>query len=397
MKISKQQARLFLLQYHHLLTPQILEHKDGIMSYINRVGSIQYDPLSIIDINPNLVLQSRIKNYQSNDLKQLLYEDRLLIDDWDKNQCIYSVRDWPYFQRYREKGLRTHSKINLSEHEIIEEIKTIIKKNGPISSIDLVKKEKVNWFWGDTSISKVALESLYYWGEIVIFRKEGIRKYYDLTENTLSKEIYLMNDPNHSLEDFMRWIVKRRIGSVGLLWNKASDAFLGIYFMKSKDRNLAFSQLLAENEIVEIEIEEINTPLYIRKSDEYILNEVLLGLDYTMEVSFIAPLDNLLWDRKLIKELFNFEYTWEVYKPSNERIYGYYVLPVLYGEQFIGRFEPIFDKKSKTLKIINWWFEKGVVPTIVLHKKIEDAINRFAQYLNASNIQYICEIRQNYE
>ncbi|QVK17449.1 YcaQ family DNA glycosylase [Mycoplasmatota bacterium] len=397
MKITKKQARLHLLEYQKLLTPQRLNDKEGIMTYIRQVGSIQYDPLSIIDTNPNLVLQSRIKNYQSKDLTDLLYKNRLLIDDWDKNQCIYPIEDWPYFRRYREKGLRSHTKVDLSEHEIIQKVKTLVKEKGPISSKDLNYDEKINWFWGDTKISKVALESLYYWGEVVIHHKKGIRKYYDLTEKVLPEEIYQMKEPNQSLEDFIRWNVKRRIGSIGLLWNKASDAFLGIYFMKSKDRNRAFNQLLNNKEIIEIEVEGINTSFFIRKSDEWILDKVLSGISYRKEVSFIAPLDNLMWDRKLIKELFNFDYTWEVYKPKEERVYGYYVLPVLYGEQFIARFEPVFNKSTKTLQIVNWWFEKDVKPSQELYKKIDEAINRFAKYLNASNIQYICKIDGKYD
>lgn len=144
-------------------------------------------------------------------------------------------------------------------------------------------------------------------------------------------------------------------------------------------------------------MEGINTPLYIRKSDEWILHKVLKGIIYRKEVSFIAPLDNLMWDRKLIKQLFNFDYTREVYKPKHERIYAYYVLPVLYGEQFIGRFEPVFDKKTKILKIVHWWFEKDIKLSKELYKKIDEAIKRFAQYLNATNIQYICEIEGKYD
>ena len=78
--------------------------------------------------------------------------------------------------------------------------------------------------------------------------------------------------------------------------------------------------------------------------------------------TFIGPLDNLIWDRDLIRWLFDFDYTWEVYKPAAQRKYGHYVLPVLYGDRFIARVEPIFDRKARVLTVVNWWWEVGVAP-----------------------------------
>ena len=92
----------------------------------------------------------------------------------------------------------------------------------------------------------------------------------------------------------------------------------------------------------------------------------------------LAPLDNLLWDRRLVKELFDFDYRWEVYKPAGDREFGYYVLPVLYGDRLIARFEPGRDKKGGMLIIKNWWWEPGVKPT----GRLRAALGRcFAKFL----------------
>ncbi len=397
MFITKKQARLYLLMYQDLLKPRTLTGKQGILTFMKKVGSIQFDPLSVIDLHPNLVLQSRINDYQASDLNELLYKDRLLIDDWDKNQCIYRVEDWPYFQRYRNKDVRIFSKEDLSENKMLEDIKTLIKDKGPVSSLDLDYNDKVNWFWQHTKLSKVALESMYYWGELVIHHKVGVRKYYDLTTSVLPQEIHQMVDPNKTKADFYSWVIKRRIGSVGILWNKASDAYLGIFSMKTKERQQAFQTLIENKEIIEVEVEDIGYPLYIRKDAKPILDQAINGVEFENDVRFIAPLDNFLWDRKLIKALFDFEYTWEVYKPKSEREYGYYVLPVLYGEQFIARFEPRFEKSTKTLQILNWWWEKNVNPTPELLQKIDNAISQFGAYLQSSNILFICDLKKKYD
>lgn len=111
-----------------------------------------------------------------------------------------------------------------------------------------------------------------------------------------------------------------------------------------------------------------------------------LDLEYEQTLSFLAPLDNLLWDRKLIKRLFNFEYVWEVYKPVSKRKYGYYILPILYGDRFIGRFEPTFDKKTKTLLIKNWWWEEDVNISTEILEAMEVSLYEFLKYLNGDKI-----------
>jgi uncharacterized protein YcaQ len=98
-------------------------------------------------------------------------------------------------------------------------------------------------------------------------------------------------------------------------------------------------------------------------------------------------LDNLLWDRQLIKELFGFEYKWEVYKPVTERNYGYYVLPVLYGDRFVARFEPGRDKKNNALVIKNWWWEPEVERNAGMNEDLRDCFQRFKSYLSVESIR----------
>ena len=101
----------------------------------------------------------------------------------------------------------------------------------------------------------------------------------------------------------------------------------------------------------------------------------------------LAPLDNMLWDRELIRELFEFEYRWEVYKPVDERRYGYYVLPVLCGDRFIARFEPGRDKASGALIIKNWWWEEGITPSKEMRLELRRCFDRFLEYLATETLQ----------
>jgi uncharacterized protein YcaQ len=138
-------------------------------------------------------------------------------------------------------------------------------------------------------------------------------------------------------------------------------------------------------------VEKIKHLLYIRKEEASLLHEVLEKSNVEQQASFIAPLDNLLWDRKLIKEIFGFEYIWEVYKPISERRYGYYVLPVLYGDRFVARFEPRFNKKTGKLEIINWWWEPDVFVSEEMKRGLIRCFGQFLNYLGATGIKFISE------
>jgi uncharacterized protein YcaQ len=94
----------------------------------------------------------------------------------------------------------------------------------------------------------------------------------------------------------------------------------------------------------------------------------------------IAPLDPFLWDRKIIKALFNYEYAWEIYTPPRKRKYGVYVLPLLSGELFAGRVEAVNERKTKTLIAKNIWYEDGVKQTKKLQLMIDRCLKRFAQF-----------------
>ena len=118
-----------------------------------------------------------------------------------------------------------------------------------------------------------------------------------------------------------------------------------------------------------------------------LLDQVAGGNDAPPAATFIGPLDNLIWDRDLIRWLFDFDYTWEVYKPAAQRKYGHYVLPVLYGDRFIARVEPIFDRKARVLTLVNWWWEAAVAPDEVLVAALSECLAAFGRYLGAAEVR----------
>lgn len=387
MEMTKRQARRFLLAHQGLWPPYELEGKSGVIETLRRVGCIQFDPLDIVGRNPELVLQARVSDFRPVMLRELLYEDRKLLDGWDKNMSIYGVADWPYFRRRRESALRYYGESSRPATAILPQIRKAIEERGPLSSIDLDFDQTVDWSWAPTRIARAALESMYSWGELIVHHKVHTRKVYDFASRHIPEKLLSATDPNETEEQYHDWRVLRRIGGVGLLWGKSGDAWLGIPGIKSKERTAVLTRLLEQGKVVEVRVEGIGPPFYMRSEDKPRLSQTLDSDSPSPRATVMAPLDNLLWDRRLAKELFDFDYVWEVYKPVAERRWGYYVLPILYGDRFVARFEPGRDKESGALMIKNWWWESGIIPSKRMRSALRRCFKRFLRYLGTDALR----------
>jgi len=395
MELTQSQARRFLLTYQHLWPPRSLPgdglpDKQGALDYIRKVGCIQFDPLDIAGKNPELVLQARVKDFVPAMLDELLYQDRSLLDGFDKMMAIYPVEDWPYFRRRRQAAaseLRSQDAVR----EIVPKIRAEIERRGPLSSIDLEHHEKVDWWWAPTSLSRAALESMYLSGELVIHHKVHTRKVYDLAERMIPAELLNAPDPNPNDEQYHEWYVLRRLGSVGLLWNRSNQVWL--MSVGTAQRKKVMERLHVEGKILDVRVEGIEHPFYLRTQDLPVLEAVLAARspyisDPAPQAAFIAPLDNLVWERSVLETLFGFDYRWEVYVPPSRRRYGYYVLPVLYGERFVARVEPARQKKSDLLTIKGWWWEPGIKADEAMLNAISACFERFCAFLNVQTLQW---------
>ena len=347
-KFTIKQARQFILLKQGLLGEYKFIQENGVCDYIKQAGCIQFDPIDVCGKNAELVLQSRVSGFSKDMLDKLLYKDRKLIDYFDKNMSIFSIDDWKYFSRKRASYYlcgRSMDKVD----QVADKIKLIIRERGFASSKDINLNEQVDWSWNPTSLSRAALETMYFRGELILHHKKGTIKHYSIASEYIPDEILNDSDPNFTDEEYREWEVLRRIGAVGILWNKPSDAWLGIDDLKAESRSNVFKKLIQEDKIIEILVENISDTFYCLSKDAPLIDRVLSNNNFVGRTEFIAPLDNMLWDRKLIKKIFDFEYKWEIYTPIAERKYGYYVLPVLPGESFIGRIEIVNDKKLRQL------------------------------------------------
>ena len=394
--ITREQARRLILLRQGLLGKYRFAGKDGAYRYVRQAGCIQYDPVDVCGKNAELTLLSRVKGFTKKTLADLLYKDRLLVDYADKELAIWAREDWPYFAPYRERS-RVHGTQFQGLSELEEKAIAYIREHGPVSSDTLPMEGTIFWHssmhWSghwekESQAARSVLEQLYTDGVLLIHHKSGTRKYYDLAEKYFDAELLNAPSPCPDAEAFRQWRVARRIGAVGLLWNRRSDAWLGMD-MNTEERNRAFAELEESGRICEVRTEGIRFPLYLLKEDLPLLESVLDDTaDRKPRLEFLAPLDPMLWDRKLIEALWDFQYSWEIYTPREKRRYGYYVLPVLYGEKLIGRMEAVAERKTQSLEVRHIWYEEGVRQTVKLKKALEGAVKRLAAFNDSTEIRW---------
>lgn len=409
MTISKEQARRFLLLHHGLLPPRKLRGKQGVLDYIAHVGCIQFDPVNLVGTNPDLVLQARVAGYRPALLRDLLYQERSLIDGWDKLASIYRTSEWPYFRRHRHRMLNHYGEqvSTTGRLKVAAKVIAAIRTRGPLSSIEIEHDERLHWDWGfQASAVRAAMDVLYAMGKLGIHHRVHNRRAFDLIEKLLPAQLLKVPDPNPKDADYAEWHILRRAGCIGLASLRSGELWLGMSGakrgsvrprMSGAERRAAMGRLVKRGEALRVHIAGVDRQeLYMRAADLPTLERAAKPARSKPAAAFIAPLDNLMWHRNMLEWLFDFHYRWEVYTPAAKRKYGYYVLPVLYGERFVARLDPLFDKASRAFTIGNWWWEEGVDKHDKgMQQALAECVRAFAKYLGASSVNLGDAVRSN--
>ena len=381
---TKQQIRRGLAHYQNIDHSEKLYGTDGIKKLMRKLHSIQYDPLNVVGRNADLVLQARIADYRSEMLEYLLYTEHFLTDGFDKEMCIYITEDFERFENVRQiqaqLAERTLSYRGQTEAlNILQEVRAFVSANGLTGTKDISIGEVRESRWGHKKLSSAALDYLYTKGELCVAKKIGTQKQFDLTERVIPKD-YFSGFRFMTIEQFLDWYVKRRIAGVGILWGKRGGAWQGNYLWDNELRKSTIARLAEKGELKVIHVEGITEEFYC--CEDFL--ESLKSERASDYARFIAPLDNMIWDRKMTESIFDFSYSWEVYTPVSKRKYGYYVLPVLYNDSFVARFEAVPVSKGKCFEIKNWWWEKGVLTDEKITNTIMEEMERFADLHNVT-------------
>jgi hypothetical protein len=381
--VSGAVARRFLVTRHLLAPPRSLPAEPAsVMRVVDRLGSLQFDPIDVAGRNHDLTLSSRIAGYRRAWTDDLLYRDRVLYETYNKMLSLVPTAELPWYRHIWDRLEAAHRGGAFDEHApLVEELLARIREHGPTSAADFEAREAIDWYWRPTNPVRAMLEALAEAGILAIARRDGNRRIYDLTERLFPAELLARRVPVE--EQLCHKLLSRYRGN-GLL-GATGEYSLWMGIGKAPARAEVLARLLDGGRLVPVEVEGFRGPRFVVADEVPILDaaEAAVTAGEGMPdagVAFVAPLDPLVWDRDLLRRLFGFDYIWEVYVPAPKRRHGYYTLPVLYGDRFVGRLDPKVDRKTRTLAILGLWWEDGFDPLSDSHPGFVDA---FADALRA--------------
>lgn len=395
LRISADHARRFLVRRHLLDPPRALPAKpESVLRVIDRLGSLQFDPLEVPGArNHDVVLHNRVKGYRREWCERWLYgKDRRLIELYNKSLNILPAAELPFYRLAWSRGAGNYTEFLAQHGELANRIRDHIRETGPVSTASFRDvPDRIQWWWDNsiatsTKAARAVMEALFVVGELGISRREGNRRYYDLIERLVPAEMLDRHAPE---ADQLRHRLLSRHRGVGLMGvGGAGELVMGTG--KAPERARTTAALVEEGALIPAAVEGFHEVRHVLADELPILEATAEPEMAAPSVSFVAPLDQLMWDRRLVKGIFGFDYIWEVYVPAPKRRHGYYVLPILFGDRLVGRVEPRYERASRTLRIAGIWFEDGFGPMEDPHfvPALADALDAYRTFVGATSVTW---------
>ncbi len=339
LSISSQTARRFV----RLATGLDARFAD-IKTALDHLGFVQIDPINVCGRMQDHILRHRVAGYREGDLSACLQTpgERFAFEHHlpdSGNLAALPLDAWPHLQRSMQARTRTDSswsgKLAPAEKKLATALLVRMAAEGPLCSQDIQSESKTKAHaWDSTTIAKSTLQKLFFHGRVLIARREANRRYYDLPEHVLPASI--LNAPIPTDAETNHWLALLKLRQRRLAALKAAEL-----------RAIA-------DEVIPIAVEGASVPrIHILSSAVEMLDRAASTAESTPKPLLLAPLDPIIYDRRLAEGLWNFDYRWEVYVPPHKRKRGYYALPLLHGNGFIGHADVKADRPAGLLHVIS--------------------------------------------
>ncbi len=394
MKVTADAARRFLVARHALAPARSLEGgADAVLEVFRRLGSLQFDPLAVAGRTHDLVLHARVAEYDPA-WCDLLYERREIFEAYNKGLSLVSTDELPWFR----VSSRNASRILAENADVAGRVLERIRAEGPLSSLDFEGERgaMTDWFGIPTNTVRAVLEAYSATGVLGLARRDGNRRYYDVVERLQPADLLARENP---LREQLRHKLLSRYRAHGLLGvGGGGDIFGGIGPAKpdprwpgNPGRTALREELVATGDLVPVEVESVRGKRFVLREEVDLLER---PPEPPPSVAFLPPFDPLVWDRGLLGSLFEFEYVWELFIPPAKRRWGWYVLPMLFGDRLVGRIEPRIDRAGGRVQVVGLWWEDGFAPrsTEGFVDAMRDALRAYLRFGSATRIEWAPEL-----
>ncbi|MBU3001773.1 winged helix-turn-helix domain-containing protein [Paraglaciecola arctica] len=345
----------------------------GVTATLKQLSYVQIDSISVIQRAHHHCLWSRVKNYQPEFLEQLIAQQQIF-EYWSHAAAYLPMQDYR-FSLPKKRAVASGEKHWRDKNPIAEKrVLQRIKQEGPLRAADFEHKgnHKSSGWW-DWKPDKVALEQLFIEGELMVVKRLGFQKVYDLTERVLPSSI---DTTVPTVREYERYLIERYLCAHGF-----ASAQQISYLRKGMRSQLTETcQQMLENKELQ--------PITVGGKAYYALPNATDLLKHSIsrdQVHILSPFDNLVIQRKRLSDIFGFDYQIECYVPAHKRQYGYFSLPLLWGAQFVGRMDAKVDRKTQVLYIQNLHLETNKTEKFI--EVLKPVLLSFMEFNSANQIQ----------
>ncbi len=391
MKVAAEAARRFLVARQLLAPARSLEGgPDAVREFFRRFGSIQFDPIAVAGRSHDLVLHARVAGYDPA-WCDLLYERREVFEAYNKGLSFVLTSEYPWF---RATPFWKERRVLAENAEVGEQVLERIRADGPLSSLDFERERgaTTDWFGIPTNVVRAVLEAYAVTGVLGLARRDGNRRYYDLLERLLPREVLERKVP---LSEQFRHKLLSRYRAHGLLAaSGGGDIFNGLGPAKPDPdlpghpgRTALREVLIEDGELVPVEVEGVRGKRFVLRDEA---ERLAAPPEPPASVAFLSPFDPLVWDRGLLGSLFEFDYVWDLFFPPAKRRFGWYVLPILFRDRFVGRIEPRIDRDRRRVQVLGLWWEDGFAlrRAVGFVDAMRAALRAYLRFADASRLEW---------
>ncbi len=398
LQISLPSARRLAITRQRLAGTPAEPNPDGILSVVRDLGCLQIDPINVVARSHQLVIFSRVGPYDMAHLDDLLWRDRKLFEYWAHCASIVLTEDFPIYHARMRNYLKGNTDWDKRTRKWISDnaslrraILSKLRKNGALPARAFEEdgigtRDWVSTGWTSGRNVSRMLDFLWLSGAIMVAGRDGLQKIWDLSQRVLPD--WTPRDKWRERE-IVRHAAQRSLRALGV----ATPRQIGFHFIRGRYTDLpgVLRDLQAEGKIQRIEIGDKRKAIpgdwFIHTDDLPTLDALANGA-WAPRTTLLSPFDNLICDRARTKMLFDFDYTMEIYVPKDKRKYGYYVLPLLHGDQFIGRVDSIMDRANNRLIVNSVYREQSAPKSRALGNAATEAIASLAQFVSAHDIAF---------
>jgi uncharacterized protein YcaQ len=346
-----------------------------ILETVQRLGCVQLDSISTVERSHRLALGARVGGYPESAVSRLLKEGRIF-EYWAHEACLVPVEDYPMHRWRMARYAESHpwrGNVFAKEPELTAQVLREIGERGPLGSRHFEGTGPGGmWNWKP---AKIVLEALHSAGRLAIAGRDGFQRLYDLPERVLPATVLDNGTRLPSDDEYARWATLRGVEARGALTEAAVAEMWRLRGGVARVRPQA-DALVAEGKLRKVEVDDGKAPMLLPRGDE--------PAGKLPPAVLLSPFDNLLWDRTFLERVFGFRHVIEVYKREHERIYGYYVLPLLRRDRLVGRADLKHDRAEGVLRVKAFHPEPGSRGN--LDDCLDAALVRLARVVRAEHV-----------